>query len=88
MAAMSVVAGVHGARTTGHDTTVMRILAALGCWDGKRAPFASHVALELLVEEKSGGYSSGLCLTTTPCGCRLAVTTSNFPRRFRHSVRC
>ena len=32
--------------TSGHDTTVMPLLAALGVWDGKWAPYASLVVME------------------------------------------
>jgi len=35
---------------SGHDTTVVPLLAALGCYDGKWPPYASYIALELWAE--------------------------------------
>jgi len=38
---------------SGHDTTIMPLLAALGLWDEKWAPYASMVTLELYQENSS-----------------------------------
>jgi len=56
---------------SGHDTTIVPLLAALGCYDGKWPPYASYIALELWAEtDPSSGQE------TFSVSFRVAYTTT------------
>ena len=68
---------------SGHDTTIVPILAALGCYDGRWPPYASYVAVELWANSADGALQVRVVFNGQPLtdmrGCKAEDETGCVP---------
>ena len=56
-----------------HDSMVMPLLVALGCYEWEWPPFASYIAYELFKHKKTGGLYIKVIYNGKVCDVRLII---------------